>query len=506
MNLYKKYGAFKEKNGYKFVTYAPSADFVFLNINNNTIKMNKGLDSWELYLENVEPNTEYSYIIHKQGKKTEKADPFARLSSTLKDKRLISKTSDSNYQWKTHKSFKNFNNAKIIEVYIDMLNGETYREKADELVKYLKNKNFTHVQVMPIFHNTDPITLGYLSNSYFSPHSKYGSSDDYKYFIDKLHENNYGVLMDFVLFEFGTDENGLNNYDGNYLFNKNKDERHEFFGGYLFDLNKQFVKDYLASSMNYFLEEFKIDGFRLDGLNEIIFKDSNFVDIIKSEIDNLNYIIQNLLNCILIAENITSLDYSVINLKNISFIENTNYMYQVDYLFTQEDRSRFNMSEYLYIEKHNSRFSKNTKLMASINHDLFLIGTTITKDIKKNMSAQYQVIKQKLKLSMIYAAPGIKMLFKDFDIGFEKTNLSDSLYQFINIYDKNILKDYTEFKLIKKEKTIKYEYVYTNIKISLLFNLSDQLIEMDQIKEVLYYSNGNYKNILDRYSFVMFIE
>jgi 1,4-alpha-glucan branching enzyme len=311
--------------------------------------------------------------------------------------------------------------------------------------------------------------------------------------------------MDFVLLEFGTDEQGLNNYDGNYLFNKNKNQKHEIFGGYLFDLNKEFVKNYLISSMNYFIEEFRVDGFRLDGLNEIIFNNSPFAEILKTEVDNLNYIIDNLFDCILIAENITSLDYDAIDLHKISFIENSNYMYQVDYLFTKEENQMFNSKEYLEIQKHNDRFTKNNKLIASINHDLFLTGTTIVKDVKKSISYGNKLLKQKLKLSMIYAAPGIKMLFKNIDIGFEETDINDFFDYFTYIYDKNIIKDYVEFKLIRNENTIKYEYIYKNRKLSFLFNLTEETIDINA-NAVLFYSNGTYENKLDKYSFILFVE
>jgi 1,4-alpha-glucan branching enzyme len=484
MHLYKKYGALKENNGYLFRTYAPESDKVYLVVNNKRHLMNKVDSDWELFVENIKPNTLYSFVIEKNNEKFEKSDPFARKVVTLVPKHLQSLTTDSSYVWKNKKPEQK-DNIKICEVFMENLEGKNYIKKADNLIAYLKNKDFTHIQIMPTYHFSGIITLGYLSNSYFSPATKYGEIDDFKYFIDKMHENNYSVIMDIVLFEFGTDEIGLNNYDGNYLFNKNKDEKHIYFGGYLFDLNKKFVRDFLSSSINYFINEFNVDGFRLDAINELIFKNINNSIFDDEQLFSLKEIINNLDECLIIAENVSSIDYDNINISKIKFIENSNYMFQVENLFKVDEKERFSIKDFLVIEEHNKRFKNNKNLLSSITHDMFLDGITIKKDIQSLISNGNKLEKQKIKLAMLYATPGNKLVFKDYDIGFENTDIINFFETFMHFYDNTISKDYVSFKISKFETVIAYSYFYSDKVISLLFNIGSSGGYFEGVEKVL---------------------
>jgi 1,4-alpha-glucan branching enzyme len=485
MNLYEKYGSFKKDNGYSFITYAPDADNVFLIINNEKHLMKKEKDGWTIFVKGVKTNTPYSFLIEKDNVKFEKSDPFARKVVTLAPKHLQSFTLESNYIWK-HKKINKKNNIKVCEVFVETLEGKTYKEKIEHLLTYLKDKNYTHVQLMPIYHFSETITLGYQSSSYFSPSTKYGDINDFKFFVDKLHENNIGVIMDFVLFEFGTEELGLNNYDGNYLFNKNKNEKHAIFGGYLFDFNKQFVKDFLLSSLLYFIKEYNVDGFRFDAINEIIFTDINNSIINQEDLNNLKYIFNNLpKDCLIIAENISALNYDVLGLDTVDYVENSNYMYQIDYMFRLREEERFKRKEFLLLKEHNVRFNSNKNLIASLTHDLFLDGYTIKKDIKSLIAEDYKIEKQKLKFGLIYATSGHKVIFKDHDIGFENQGLDDFITLFSKIYDENIEKDYLEFQINQYEKVIIYSYFYKNKTVTFIFNTGNTAGTVTDVEKVL---------------------
>ena len=485
MYLYKKYGAFKKNKAYLFRTYAPESDKVFLVINNQRLLMNKTESDWELFVDNIEPNTPYSFILEKNKQRFEKSDPFAIKVVTLAPKHLQSFTNENNYIWKSDRVIKK-DNIKICEVFMETLEGATYKQKAESLLNYLEGKNFTHVQLMPIYHFSETITLGYQSSSYFSPSTKYGDINDFKFFVDKLHENNIGVIMDFVLFEFGTEELGLNNYDGNYLFNKNKDEKHVIFGGYLFDLSKEFVKNFLLSSLMYFIDEYKIDGFRFDAINEIIFTDINNSVINQDDLNNLKYIFNSLpKDCLVIAENISALNYDVLGLDRVDYIENSNYMYQIDYMFRLKEEERFKRNEFLLLKEHNVRFNNNKNLTASLTHDLFLDGLTFKKDTKSFIAEEHKLEKQKLKFGLIYAAPGNKTIFKDFDIGFENSDIYDFINLFSKVYENNIENNYVQFQIDQFEKMIVYSYFYKHKTVVFIFNVSNTSGLITDLKKIL---------------------
>jgi 1,4-alpha-glucan branching enzyme len=485
MHLYKKYGALKKNNGYLFRTHAPESDQVSLITNNKKTLMNKVGTDWELFVKNIKPNTPYSFLIEKNNQRFEKSDPFSRKVITLAPKHLQSFTTDSTYVWKNKKP-KQKDTIKICEVFMENLEGKDYLKKVENLILYLKDKDFTHVQIMPIYHFSELITLGYLSNSYFSPFTRYGDVDDFKFFIDKLHEKNIGVILDFVLFEFKEEDLGLNNYDGGYLFNKNKNERHPYFGGYLFDLSKKFVRDFLSSSVNYFINEFNVDGFRFDAINEIIYKNINNNIFDEEQLFALREIINNLDDCLIITENISSINYDNIKINKIKFIENSNYMYQVDYLFKVDEKERFSIKDFTEIEQHNIRFQMNKNLIASITHDMFLDGITLKKDTQSLISNGNKLEKQKIKLAMIYSAPGNKLVFKDYDTGFENTDLVNFFETFMYVYDKNITKDYLSFQINKFETVIVYSYFYSNKVIRLLFNIGSSEGSFGGIEKILF--------------------
>lgn len=508
MNLYKKYGAFKQKNGYRFVTYAPAADKVYLIINSEKHLMNQIDGHWELLYNNINKDTAYSYLIEKDKKQFEKSDPFARKVVSHKTAEMQSYTTESSYEWKNTKP-ENKQNIKICEVFMEILQGDNYKEKAKNLIEYLNNKKFTHIQIMPICHFTDIATLGYMTNSYFCPSTRYGEPDDFKYFIDKMHEHGYAVILDIVFFEFGTDSKGLNNYDGGYLFNKNKQEKNIVFGGYIMDLNKKFIKNFISSIMNYYIKEFNVDGFRFDAINEVIFSDMLNTTLDLQALQNIKDIINNIDDCLIIVENISAIDYDQMEIKKVRYIENSNYMYQINHLFNLKEDERFKHKDYTEIEKHNIRFMNNKNLLSSVTHDIFLEGGVIKKDINSYIKENNKCEKQKIKIAMIYSTIGDKLLFKDYDIGFENTDIKEIVQRFINVFDTKITNDYVSFKIKTEGKIVKYEYVYKDKKINILFNLSDEIYEINKFNEVLFNDDRIVVNkdiiIVKPYSFLVFL-
>lgn len=228
----------------------------------------------------------YKYeIIMPSGEKKLKADPYA-FYSELRPNTASVVTSLDGYKWsdrswirKREKKETVSEPAAIYEVHLgswkkaedgSFLN---YREAADLLVPYVLEHGYTHIELLPLTEHPLDISWGYQSTGYFSVTSRYGTPHDFMYFVDKCHQNNIGVILDWVPGHFCKDAHGLYNFDGGFTYDyrTEKDRENRVWGTANFDLGKTEVQSFLISNALFWLEKYHIDGFRVDAVANIIY-------------------------------------------------------------------------------------------------------------------------------------------------------------------------------------------------------------------------------------------
>ncbi|MCF8235856.1 MAG: 1,4-alpha-glucan branching protein GlgB [Bacteroidales bacterium] len=286
------------KKGTYFAVWAPNANKVsvmgnFNNWSKNSHPLKLRIDSsgvWEGFITDVKKGDLYKYFIKndKSNFRQEKADPFAGYAEIAPQ--TASVVWKSEYKWKDDNWMKKRikNNAldapiSTYEVHAgswrrkpeegnDYLN---YRELAHELVDYLKDTGFTHVEFLPLAEHPFTGSWGYQVLGYFAPTSRFGTPDDFKYMIDYLHQHDIGVIMDWVPSHFPADAHGLYHFDGTHLF-EHSDPRQGFhpdWQSYIFNLGRNEVREFLLSSAHFWLDEFHIDGLRVDAVASMLYLD-----------------------------------------------------------------------------------------------------------------------------------------------------------------------------------------------------------------------------------------
>jgi len=153
--------------------------------------------------------------------------------------------------------------------------GESYRDLAEHLVNYVKDLGFTHIELMPVMEHPYGPSWGYQVTSYYAPTSRFGSPDDFRYLVETLHRNGIGVLVDWVPAHFPKDAFALARFDGQALYEHPDSRRgdHPDWGTHVFDFGRPQVRNFLVANAVYWLEEFHIDGLRVDAVASMLYLD-----------------------------------------------------------------------------------------------------------------------------------------------------------------------------------------------------------------------------------------
>ncbi len=282
--------------GMLFATWAPNAarvsvigDFNQWDGRCHPMRARGGSGVWELFIPGIHAGSVYKYeILNRQsGEVLEKMDPY---SQQYEYRPATASITSGNTQYEWHD--QNWLNTRkddnwqhsplsVYELHLGSWQRDAqnnflnYRDLAHQLVDYLKPLGFTHIELLPITEHPFDGSWGYQATGYFAPSSRFGSIDDFKYFIDYCHQNNMGILVDWVPAHFPKDAHGLAKFDGSTLY-EHEDPRlgeHQDWGTLIYNLGRNEVKNFLFSSALFWLDHFHIDGLRVDAVASMLYLD-----------------------------------------------------------------------------------------------------------------------------------------------------------------------------------------------------------------------------------------
>ena len=301
----------KKTKGVQFTVWAPFAKAV--SVSGEFNEWNEGVHPmeninnsgyWSLFIPGLNEDTIYKYAVKSQsGEVLFKSDPYA-FKAEIRPNNASIVDSLKGYKWNDKEWMterKKFTSANpvykkapvsIYEVHLgswkkDFINHfndsgavnewgyKSYRELAHELVEYVKENNYTHIELLPVMEHPLDISWGYQVVNYFAPTSRYGTPEDFMYFIDHCHQNEIGVILDWVPSHFPTDTHGLGKFDGNeiYAYEDPRKGFHEEWGTHVFDYGKNEVRNFLISNALFWFEKYHIDGLRVDAVASMLYLD-----------------------------------------------------------------------------------------------------------------------------------------------------------------------------------------------------------------------------------------
>jgi 1,4-alpha-glucan branching enzyme len=299
--LYEKLGAhpasFKGQSGTYFAVWAPNATAISIigNFNhwkNGVHNLNPRWDEsgiWEGFFPGIGKGEAYKYAIHANtGEYLEKADPFALYAEI--PPRTASIVWEHEYHWKDQAWLEKRKSLagkaqpySVYEVHLgswkrkpeDGNRSLSYKELIDELVPYVKNAGFTHVEFLPVMEHPFFGSWGYQLTGYFAPTSRFGSPEEFMALVDAFHHAGVGVILDWVPSHFPGDAHGLFKFDGTHLY-EHADPRkgfHPDWSSYIYNYGRNEIRSFLISNALFWLDHFHIDGLRVDAVASMLYLD-----------------------------------------------------------------------------------------------------------------------------------------------------------------------------------------------------------------------------------------
>ena len=275
--------------GTSFAVWAPSAkgvrvvgDFNYWDGAGTPMRALGTTGVWELFIPGVGDGTKYKFsILGADFVWRDKADPVAFATEVPPQSASVVFTSHYEWQdtqWMDERRQRNPHDGpmSIYEVHLgSWRKGLSYSQLADELTDYVVENGFTHVEFLPVTEHPFEPSWGYQVTSYFAPTSRFGNPDDFRYLIDRLHQAGIGVLMDWVPAHFPKDDWALGRFDGTPLYEHPDPRRGEQpdWGTFVFNFGRTEVRNFLVANAVYWLEQFHIDGLRVDAVASMLYLD-----------------------------------------------------------------------------------------------------------------------------------------------------------------------------------------------------------------------------------------
>ncbi|GAA4265182.1 1,4-alpha-glucan branching protein GlgB [Frondihabitans peucedani] len=291
-NLWQVFGSHvrthQDTLGTAFSVWAPHAQAVRVKGDFNgwygvahSMRRLDGNGVWELFVPGLTSGTYKYEILTADGRWVERADPMARQAETPPATASVITTSTHEWadgDWMTQRAATEPTNKpmSVYELHVGSWRpGLSYRELADHLIGYVSDLGFTHVEFMPLAEHPFGGSWGYQVSGYYAPTSRFGSPDDLRYLIDRLHQAGIGVIMDWVPGHFPKDEWALAKFDGQALYEHSDPRLGEQpdWGTLVFNFGDSHVRNFLVANALYWLEEFHIDGLRVDAVASMLYLD-----------------------------------------------------------------------------------------------------------------------------------------------------------------------------------------------------------------------------------------
>ena len=322
---YEYFGAHPTRNSTVFRIWAPSAKSVAVvgDFNDWTAReedychkiTNEGI--WEVEIKKIKKGNLYKYLIETSwGEKILKSDPYA-FYSELRPQTASIINGKPKFRWSDKKWLNNreIGYAKPINIYEVHLGSwkkkedgtyYNYKEIAELLVEYMLEMNYTHIEIMPISEYPFDGSWGYQGTGYYSVTSRYGTPEDFMYFVNYFHKNNLGVILDWVPGHFCKDSHGLYRFDGSACYEYEDPSLGENeWGSANFNVSRNEVRSFLLSNLYFWIKEFHIDGIRMDAISNMLYYRDGLSEN-KRSVEFLQYLNQSLHeeypNVMLIAE------------------------------------------------------------------------------------------------------------------------------------------------------------------------------------------------------------
>ncbi|KQY06481.1 glycogen branching protein [Mycobacterium sp. Root135] len=276
-------------SGVSFAVWAPNAkgvsligDFNHWSGNDAPMRTLGSSGVWELFWPDFPADGLYKFRVHgADGVTTERADPMA--FATEVPPLRASRVTKSEYTWEdddwmAERAIKNpvFEPMSTLEVHLmSWRPGLSYLELADQLTEYVVEQGFTHVELLPVAEHPFGGSWGYQVTSYYAPTSRLGTPDEFRFLVDRLHRAGIGVIVDWVPAHFPKDAWALGRFDGTALYEHSDPRRGEQldWGTYVFDFGRAEVRNFLVANALYWLQEYHIDGLRVDAVASMLYLD-----------------------------------------------------------------------------------------------------------------------------------------------------------------------------------------------------------------------------------------